>query len=84
MRTRRTVAAAAAALLVPLAGGAFAHADTGREGTLAQQQQQQEEVDTDSDWEWIGIFGLLGLLGLVPRRRTTERTAHEPGRGARP
>ncbi len=77
-RTRRTVATAAAALLVPLAGGALAHADTGREGTLA---QQQEEVDTDSDWEWIGIFG---LLGLVPRRRSTERTAHEPGRGARP
>lgn len=31
-------------------------------------------TDNDTDWEWIGLFGLLGLAGLMGRNRDRNRT----------
>lgn len=28
------------------------------------------EGDNDFDWGWLGLLGLSGLLGLMPRKRT--------------
>ncbi len=28
--------------------------------------------DHDTDWGWIGLLGLLGLGGLLPKKRTIE------------
>ena len=30
-------------------------------------------TDNDADWEWIGLFGLLGLAGLMGRNRDRNR-----------
>ncbi len=27
------------------------------------------ETDRDFDWGWLGLLGLSGLLGLIPRKR---------------
>ena len=27
------------------------------------------ETDRDTDWGWLGLLGLSGLLGLIPRKR---------------
>ncbi|MEG4070554.1 WGxxGxxG family protein [Microcoleus sp. Pol11C2] len=42
------------------------------------------ETDRDFDWGWLGLLGLSGLLGLIPRKReenvryTTTTTDREP------
>ncbi len=35
--------------------------------------------DRDSDWGWIGLLGLLGLGGLLPKKRIIENDRVEPG-----
>jgi hypothetical protein len=30
------------------------------------------ERDNDTDWGWLGLFGLLGLAGLLPKKRQVE------------
>jgi len=27
------------------------------------------DTDRDTDWGWLGLLGLSGLLGLIPRKR---------------
>ena len=27
------------------------------------------DADRDTDWGWLGLLGLSGLLGLIPRKR---------------
>jgi hypothetical protein len=42
------------------------------------------ETDRDFDWGWLGLLGLSGLLGLIPRKReenvryTTTTSDREP------
>jgi len=42
------------------------------------------ETDRDFDWGWLGLIGLSGLLGLIPRKReenvryTTTTSDREP------
>ncbi|MEG4089333.1 MULTISPECIES: WGxxGxxG family protein [unclassified Microcoleus] len=42
------------------------------------------ETDRDFDWGWLGLLGLSGLLGLIPRKReenvryTNTTTDREP------
>ncbi|HUR97577.1 MAG TPA: WGxxGxxG family protein [Pyrinomonadaceae bacterium] len=28
--------------------------------------------DNDTDWGWLGLLGLGGLLGLLPKKRTAD------------
>ncbi|MBA3603905.1 MAG: WGxxGxxG-CTERM domain-containing protein [Parachlamydiaceae bacterium] len=37
------------------------------------------ERDHDTDWGWIGLLGLLGLGGLMPKKRTIDNDRVEPG-----
>jgi hypothetical protein len=35
--------------------------------------------EKDRDWGWVGLFGLAGLLGLIPRKRVpVVRETHNP------
>ncbi|MEG3968974.1 WGxxGxxG family protein [Microcoleus sp. T2B6] len=42
------------------------------------------ETDRDFDWGWLGLLGLSGLLGLIPKKReenvryTTTTSDREP------
>lgn len=42
------------------------------------------ETDRDFDWGWLGLLGLSGLLGLIPKKReetvrhTTTTTDRDP------
>ncbi len=37
------------------------------------------ERDNNTDWGWIGLFGLLGLAGLLPKKRTIEHDHVDTG-----
>ncbi|HEX8708941.1 MAG TPA: WGxxGxxG family protein [Pyrinomonadaceae bacterium] len=42
-----------------------------------------ERKDRDFDWGWLGLLGLAGLLGLMPRKRSVQvremPAQHNPG-----
>ena len=41
---------------------------------------QTADNDNDFDWGWLGLFGLAGLAGLLPKKRheTVSRTDNDP------
>jgi MYXO-CTERM domain-containing protein len=40
------------------------------------------DTDRDTDWGWLGLLGLSGLLGLIPRKRE-ENVRHTTTTGDR-
>ena len=48
-------------------------------------RETRGEREDDRDWGWLGLLGLGGLLGLMPRKRVpvVHETKDVPGRDAR-
>src|SRR3712207_4675558 len=55
------------------AAGANTNATTNREERRDDRRDDRREYrgdrDDDRDWGWLGLLGLGGLLGLMPRKR---------------
>ena len=55
------------------AAGANTNATTNREERRDDRRDERREYrgerDNDHDWGWLGLLGLGGLLGLMPRKR---------------
>ena len=43
--------------------------DTTTTTTTPRSDVYSAETDRDFDWGWLGLLGLSGLLGLIPRKR---------------
>jgi hypothetical protein len=43
--------------------------DTTTTTTTPRSDVYNAETDRDFDWGWLGLLGLSGLLGLIPRKR---------------
>lgn len=52
--------------------------------TIPRSDGYNAETDRDFDWGWLGLLGLTGLFGLIPRKReenvryTTTTSDREP------
>ena len=48
-------------------------------------REYRGERDNDRDWGWLGLLGLGGLLGLMPRKRVpvVHESRDVPGRDPR-
>ncbi|NJM59708.1 MAG: WGxxGxxG-CTERM domain-containing protein [Oscillatoriales cyanobacterium RU_3_3] len=63
--------------------------DTTTTTTTPRSDVYNAETDRDFDWGWLGLLGLSGLLGLIPRKReepvryTTTNTGDRDPRFAR-
>ncbi|HEV2861249.1 MAG TPA: WGxxGxxG family protein [Pyrinomonadaceae bacterium] len=46
-------------------------------------RETRGDRDDDTDWGWLGLLGLGGLLGLMPRKRVpvVHESRDVPGRG---
>ncbi|HEX8281910.1 MAG TPA: WGxxGxxG family protein [Pyrinomonadaceae bacterium] len=70
------------------AGGSNNNATTNREERREDRRDDRREYrgdrDDDRDWGWLGLLGLGGLLGLMPRKRVpvVHETRDVPGRDA--
>ena len=42
-----------------------------------------DEAETGFDWRWLGLFGFLGLLGLLPRKNKQQETTTQNNRSNR-
>ena len=69
MTAARKLAAVAlsASLLIGTAGATFAQTPGG--GTTGGATTANRTDDRDTDWSWLGLLGLIGLAGLIPRNR---------------
>ena len=71
------------------AGGANNNATANREDRRDDRRDDRREYrgerDNDRDWGWLGLLGLGGLLGLMPRKRVpvVHETREVPGRDPR-
>lgn len=56
-----------------------------REERRDDRREYRGERDNDRDWGWVGLLGLGGLLGLMPRKRVpvVHETREVPGRDPR-
>ena len=59
---------AAGLALAPAHLPASAQTDT-TGGTNTTTTTASADTDRDFDWGWLGLLGLSGLLGLIPRKR---------------
>ena len=41
------------------------------------------DTDRDFDWGWLGLLGLSGLFGLIPRKRNEENVRYTTTTGDR-
>lgn len=71
------------------AAGANTNATANREERRDDRRDDRREYrgdrDQDRDWGWIGLLGLGGLLGLMPRKRVpvVHESRDVPGRDPR-
>lgn len=71
------------------AAGANTNATTNREERRDERRDERREYrgdrDKDRDWGWLGLLGLGGLLGLMPRKRVpvVHESRDVPGRDPR-
>jgi hypothetical protein len=50
-------------------GGTTNDTNTTTTTTSPRSDVYNAETDRDFDWGWLGLLGLSGLLGLIPRKR---------------
>lgn len=81
----RVGALALGLLVLPLTVQVTAQNNNDNTGTTSTRTETREErrddrrEDNDRDWGWVGLFGLAGLLGLIPRKRVpVVREVHNP------
>jgi hypothetical protein len=75
MTTRRTLGAAAAALVLASAPPLIASAQINDPAARRPGTAQPADAE-DSGWGWIGLIGLAGVLGLFGNR-TPQRREHQ-------
>ena len=86
LKSARAGALALGLLLLPLTASVPAqNNDNNNSGATTTRTETREErrddrrEEKDRDWGWLGLFGLAGLLGLIPRKRVPiVREAHNP------
>ncbi len=52
-----------------LTGGTTGGANSTTTTTTPGSDVASADADRDFDWGWLGLLGLSGLLGLIPRKR---------------
>jgi len=65
-------------------GNAAANREERRDDRRDDRRENRGDRDDDRDWGWLGLLGLGGLLGLMPRKRVpvVHETRDVPGRAA--
>jgi hypothetical protein len=67
------------------ASGGSNNSTANREERRDDRRERRGERDDDRDWGWLGLLGLGGLLGLMPRKRVpvVHENRDAPGRDPR-
>lgn len=78
MHSKSLRAATLAAILLSVPVAALAQNNNTTGTNTADTATARDRDNRGFDWGWLGLFGLIGLAGLMKRDRPTVRTTTTP------